>query len=111
MKQKVGSLLLLVAFGLALMRYPNASAVVLSVVGLLDIWLVFVQKKESISAYIRKLMPWSIDRIILVGLVPLCWWLCGLQIAVWFTLGLLNAHFFNIEEKKGNRNAYSNSKF
>jgi hypothetical protein len=102
MLQFIGSLFLLFAFFDALLGFVARPIVVLAVIGIYDAWLIWGLKRESISEWIRRLAPWHIDRIILVGLVPLCWWLCGSQVALWFTLGLLNAHFFNIEEKKGN---------
>lgn len=96
----MGAVLLIAAFVLAVMDYVIASTVILIAVGILDIWIIFFQRELSISAYIRGLAPWSIDRIILIGLVPLCWWLNGLKVALWFTLGLLNAHLFNIQNPR-----------
>jgi hypothetical protein len=98
--QIVGTILLVAAFILAIFDRVYPAIVVLAAVGLLDCWLVFIRQEMSISAFIRGLAPWRIDQFILVGLIPLCWWLAGSKVVLWFTLGLLNAHLFNIENRR-----------
>jgi hypothetical protein len=97
MKQVIGAIAVLAAFVLALHRCERLAAVALIIVGLLDLYIIW-KKEITISTYVRSISPWNVDCIILVGLVPVCLFVCGWEPAVWFTLGLLNAHFFNIEK-------------
>lgn len=99
MAQIIGAILLALAFCLAIADKVFVAILTLVVVGLFDLVLIY-KKQATISEFIRSLAPWNIDRIILVGLVPFCLLHCGAKVALWFTLGLLNAHFFNIQNSR-----------
>ena len=96
----LSGLLLLTAFVLAILDLYRLSAILLILVGLIDIIVIYLYGWLSISNWVRKLTPYSIDIVILVGLVPTVLFLCGLKICVWYTLGLLSAHFFNIQNSR-----------
>lgn len=92
--RKVGAILLIVAFVLAVTNHIWPAWIVLIIVGLIDLYLIYVKKEITITKWIRSLTPHRIDNIIMLGLVGLCWWLKGPQIALWFLFGLLNNHLF-----------------
>ena len=98
--QFIGACLLVAAFALALFFKITAAAICLTAVGLLDLYLILCLRQKSVSWWIRGLTPYYIDRIVLVALVPFAWYVSGLGVAVWFTLGLLSNHLLEVQNRR-----------
>lgn len=92
--QIIGALLMIVAFILALFNNAWGGWIILAIIGAIDIYLIYWREDWTVTKWIRNLTGHRIDNIIMIGLIILCWALKGELIALWFTLGLLNNHFF-----------------
>jgi len=96
--QITGSLALLAAYIIFLSSgIPNRTIILwalLIAVGLVDLILIYVSKKITVSQWLYKLCPNNkLDDIIKVASVALVWWLLGPLMAAAYTFGLLAEHF------------------
>lgn len=101
--QRVGAVLLVTAFVAALMHYMPVALTVLIVTGIIDIWLIYIVGDKSISYYIRSLLPRFVDYMIMFGTVGVVILMQGWFTAIWFVLGLLSSHFFEIQNRNLNK--------
>ncbi len=99
--QELGSLLLVLAFIAALEHCICGAAVLLSLVGVIDLYLIFVAKEKTVSYFIRSLFPPYVDYVVMVLIAGIVFMLCNWEINVWFVLGILSNHFFEIQNRKG----------
>lgn len=96
--QIIGALLLVIAFVSAIVTDNWLPWIPLVAVGGIDLYIIYVLKQRTITKWIRSLTKKHWDRIIMFGLIGVCWWLKGEVVALWFALGLINNHLFEKEE-------------
>jgi hypothetical protein len=96
--QLTGALLMVFVFISAIMGWTFLGWGTAIIVGLIDLYLIYILKAERITQWIRGLTGHTIDNIILIGLIVLVWALKGPDIALWFFLGSMNTHFFEMNK-------------
>ena len=92
--QMIGAVLLAAAFVCAIWGLVLPAWIMLAAVGVIDLWIIYIEKSTTVSRWIRGFTGHAIDNLIMLGLVAACWWLKGETAALWFLLGLLNCHLF-----------------
>ena len=93
-----GILAIIIAYVLFGISYTYTGWAVMVIVGIDELLLIWVWKL-TITAFARKLLPKRVDTIILLGLVPVTWWLFTPRIAGIYLIGLLMNHFTEIQPK------------
>jgi len=97
--QSIGAMILMFAFAMALTSRINEAITSLIFVGIIDLYLIYIAGEKSISFWIRGLMPKYFDNLVMAGLLVLVWHVCSLQITIWFILGILSNHLFEIQNR------------
>ena len=90
----IGAFALIAAFVWALVGVVSFAWITLIIVGLIDLYLIYIVKEITISRWIRQLCGHRMDNVIMIGLCVAVWFWKGETLALWFVLGLLNNHFF-----------------
>ena len=93
---QIGASLIAVALVLTYMRETNYALLVLLIVGVIDLFLEIKFKDlPTISRWIHKLFPETIDVAIMIGLLILTWWLFGGAVGFLpVCLGVIIGHLF-----------------
>ncbi len=103
--QIIGAGLLLPAFVLAVvaarrenMNIAYAAWAVLTVIGVLDLYIIRDARKKNIQVFtitqwVRESLPKRVDYVVMFGFIALVWWLAGPLYALFYMHGFLNDHF------------------
>ena len=94
--QIIGAIGIVIAYACFVMKNAVAGWGWLFLVGVIELIVIFAYD-NTITRFVRNIAGATWDKIILLALIPITWWLAGELAAGFFLLGLLNSHFHEHE--------------